>query len=183
MPPSSTSSRLRRISRRWAISPRASCVAAAFQGLWIRWLLAGPSQRTIAIGIVGNLAIVIAWAWTRTVGLPVGPFAGGAEPIGYPDAASVAFELLLVAGLVARWFGSMPGLGRSAAARSVASVAVVPVLGLVLVLTSLATVAIARPRPRRVGKPPGGCPSRPGARRRALTPSPASAQARARAVR
>ena len=122
-------------------------VAAAFQALWIRWLLAGPSQRTITIGIVGNLAIVAAWAWSRTVGLPIGELAWVPEPIGYPDAASVAFELLLVGGLVV---GSVVdrldldlAITRRASMRAVASVAIVPVLGLVLVLTSLATVAIA----------------------------------------
>ena len=69
------------------------------------------------------------------------------EPIGYPDAASVAFELLLVGGLVV---GSVVdrldldlAITRRASMRAVASVAIVPVLGLVLVLTSLATVAIA----------------------------------------
>jgi hypothetical protein len=119
-------------------------VAAAFQGLWVRWCLAGPSQRTIVVGIAGNLAIVAAWAWTRTVGLPIGDLAGMPEPVGFPDGASVAFELALVAGLAGRWLGLH---GRAApslpAARMLASIAVVPALGLVLVLTSLATVAIA----------------------------------------
>ena len=118
-------------------------ISAAFQGVWIRWCLAGPSRRTIAIGVVGNLAIVAAWTWTRTVGLPVGEFAGSPEPVGYPDAASVVFELLLVAGLVVRWLGLDVALSRRSVVRAIASVAVVPVVGLVLVLTSLATVAIA----------------------------------------
>jgi len=118
-------------------------ISAAFQALWVRWCLAGPSRATMAIGIAGNLAIVAAWAWTRTVGLPMGPFAGSAEPIGFPDAASVAFELLLVGGLVARWLDLDLALARRGAARTIASIAVVPVLGLVIVLTSLATVAIA----------------------------------------
>jgi hypothetical protein len=118
-------------------------VAAAFQAAWIRWCLAGPSRSTIAIGIAGNLAIVAAWTWTRTIGLPVGAFAGSPEPVGYPDAASVVFELLLVAGLVVRWLEIDVALSRRSLVRAVASVAVVPVVGLVLVLTSLATIAIA----------------------------------------
>jgi hypothetical protein len=97
----------------------------------------------MAIGIAGNLAIVAAWTWTRTVGLPIGAFAGSAEPVGYPDGASVAFELLLVVGLAARWLGVDVAAARHAAVRVIASVAVVPAISLVLILTSLATVAIA----------------------------------------
>lgn len=77
-------------------------VAAIFQAIWIRWCLAGPSRGTALVGIAGNLAIVAAWAWTRTVGLPFGELAGTPEPAGYPDVASVVFELLLIAGLVGR---------------------------------------------------------------------------------
>jgi hypothetical protein len=118
-------------------------VAAAFQGAWIRWCLAGPSRMTMAMGIAGNIAIVAAWTWTRTVGLPVGEFAGSAEPVGYPDAAAVAFELLLVGGLVIRWLSIDVVLARRSAVRAIASVAVVPVVGLVLLLTSIAALVIA----------------------------------------
>lgn len=118
-------------------------VAAIFQAAWIRWCLAGPSHRTAWIGIAGNLVIVAAWAWTRTVGLPIGELAGVPEPVGYPDAASVVFELILVAGLAARVAGVGAAIERRIDLRTVAAIAVVPVVGLVLVLTSLATVAIA----------------------------------------
>jgi hypothetical protein len=119
--------------------------AAVFQGVWAVVCLSvpsGPSARTRSLGIVVNAAIVLAWAYTRTVGLPVGPFAGSPEPIGFPDAASVTFELLLIAGLLAvrsRSFDAEP----PRAARTIASIAVVPVLGLTILATSLATVAIA----------------------------------------
>jgi hypothetical protein len=116
--------------------------SAAFQAIWVRWCLAGPSRRTIVVGITGNLAIVAAWTWTRTVGLPVGAFAGSPEPVGYPDSASVAFELLIVVGLVIRWLDLDLALARRSVVRAIASVAVVPVLGLVMILTSLAMVAI-----------------------------------------
>jgi hypothetical protein len=118
--------------------------SAAFQALWIRWCLAGPSRGTMVVGIVGNLAIVAAWTWTRTVGLPNGPLAGTPEPIGYPDSASVAFELLIVAGLVIRLLDLDLALARRSVVRAIASVAVVPVLGLVMILTSLAMVAITQ---------------------------------------
>jgi len=128
-------------------------IAAAFQFSWICWCLAGPSRRTIAIGVAGNLAIVAAWTWSRTVGLPLGD-SGSAEPVGYPDALSVGFELLLVGGLVARWFDLDLAAARRTAMRSLASVALVPVLGLVIILTSLATVALAGPDHRASGDQP-----------------------------
>ncbi len=122
-------------------------LAAIFQFAWIRWCLAGPGPKAVTIGIAGNLAIVAAWTWSRTIGLPIGELAGSPEPVGYPDAASVAFELLLVAGLairsVAGRFGFHGDGARQVGFRTMASVALVPIVGLVLVLTSLATVAIA----------------------------------------
>ena len=116
--------------------------AAVFQGAGAVACLPEPSARTRRLGIVGNMAILLAWAYTRTVGLPVGPFAGTPEPIGFPDAAAVTFELLLIAGLVA--MQSRPfDAKHPRAARTLASIAVVPVLGLTILATSLATVAIA----------------------------------------
>lgn len=117
--------------------------AALFQLLWIRWCLAGPSHRAVAVGIAGNVAIIGAWAWTRTVGLPFGELAGVAEPVGYPDAASVLFEVALIGGLFVRALGLDRALAGRAGVRTLASIAVVPTIGLVLVVTSLATLAIA----------------------------------------
>ena len=120
-------------------------LAAGFQGAWARWCLTGPSERIVALGIAGNLAILAAWAWSRTIGLPL---SGGLtqEGVGLPDGAAVAFELVLVAGLIGlaagrRVTGRMTAL--RPVARSVGAIAVVPVVGLVLILTSLATIAIA----------------------------------------
>lgn len=118
-------------------------VAAVLQAAWIRPCLAGPSRRAAVAAIAINGAIVLAWAWSRTAGLPVGPFAGGPEPVGFPDGAAVAFELLLVAGLVPIALGLEVGPPWRRLGREVSSIAIVPVVGLVLVLTSLATVAVA----------------------------------------
>ena len=121
-------------------------VAAAFQAGWTVACLSGPlgpSRRVMAIGMIGNLAIVLAWLYTRTIGLPIGPFAGSAEPVGFPDGASVVFELLLVVALVIRWRDLDLVVSRRAFARTAASIAVVPFVSLVIVLTSLATVAVA----------------------------------------
>jgi hypothetical protein len=117
--------------------------AAVFQGAWAVACLSGPSTRTRRLGIVVNAAIVLAWAYTRTIGLPVGEFAGSPEPIGFPDAATVVFELLLIAGLLLIWARPFDPEPPRVAARTIASIAIVPVLGLTILATSLATVAIA----------------------------------------
>jgi hypothetical protein len=117
--------------------------AAAFQAWWALRARDGLTPRLIDVGIAVNVAIVAAWAWTRSVGLPVGGLAGGPEPVGFPDAVCTAFEVLLVGVLlVARSGLDAAVIGRSWA-RPAASIAVVPVLGLVLVLTSMSAVAIA----------------------------------------
>lgn len=117
-------------------------IAAAFQGAWTVACLARPSRRLVAIGIAGNVALLAAWAWTRTLGLPLPGAPGGPEPIGLADGAAVAFELLLIAGCLARRFDLDLALGRRPGAPTIASIALVPVLGLVLIVTSLATVAL-----------------------------------------
>ncbi|HEV7810746.1 MAG TPA: hypothetical protein VGO64_09105 [Candidatus Limnocylindrales bacterium] len=116
--------------------------SAAFQAWWAVRALGTPSRRLIDLGILVNVAIILTWAWTRTVGLPIGEFAGRAEPVGLPDGASIGFELGLVGLLVVRRLGLDAGLGPRSLGRTLASVAVVPVLGLVIVLTSLSAVAI-----------------------------------------
>lgn len=54
-------------------------------------------------GIVGNLLLVATYALTRTVGIPIGPGAGEAEPVGALDLATqvaeVATMLLLASSL------------------------------------------------------------------------------------
>lgn len=86
--------------------------AAAFQATWAVASLARPSDRLLALGIVGNLALVAAWAWTRAIGLPLVGAAGVPEPIGIADGAAVALEISLVAGAVARLLGLDEPAGR-----------------------------------------------------------------------
>jgi hypothetical protein len=130
-------------------------IAAIFQAAWIRWCLAGPSRNAIAVGIVANVAIVAAWAWTRTVGLPDAAGVLRPEAIGYADAASVVFEVLLVAALVVRWLGVDTRASAIPGARTAASIVIVPALSLVLVVTSLATAAIVTGQDHGL---PGGAP-------------------------
>ena len=56
-----------------------------------------PSRPALAAG--GGVALVAlgAWAWSRTVGLPIGAHAGVPEPIGTADGICVALQLVFVA--------------------------------------------------------------------------------------
>lgn len=129
-------------------------VAAAFQAAWARAWLTRPTRRTAWLGLAGNAAIVVAWAWSRTAGLPFPGQVGAPEPIGLPDGAATVFEVLVVGTLAAhlavhpaateRRLARRVAAGRvQLAARAVVMVGVVPVLGLILLTTSLAAVAIA----------------------------------------
>ena len=55
------------------------------------------TARTLTIGAYANLAIVATWLLSRTLGIPFGPYAFDAEPIGFADAAATIDELLIAA--------------------------------------------------------------------------------------
>lgn len=118
-------------------------VAAVFQAAWAKLWLAGPSPRLALVGLVGNGAIVAGWALTRTLGLGVIGLGAASEPIGLPDGAATVFELLLLIGLLCFRTGLGGIVGRLRAVRELAPIAVVPVVGLVIVVASLSVAAIA----------------------------------------
>ena len=75
--------------------------AGLAQALFAVLVVERPSRLVYAAGALGNLAIVGLWVATRTVGLPLGPDPGEAEPVGTPDVVSTALELIIVAGCAA----------------------------------------------------------------------------------
>lgn len=82
-------------------------VVAVLQVLFALTLVRWPRRGLLVAGIVGNLAIIVLWVWTRTVGIPVfGPGAGETEPVGDLDLASKVAEgglVLLIAVVLWRW--------------------------------------------------------------------------------
>ncbi len=73
-------------------------VVACAQALYALLLLRERSSRLLWAGLLGNLAIIVLWAWTRTVGIPFfGPHAGEVEDIGAIDIVSKVVEALLIA--------------------------------------------------------------------------------------
>jgi hypothetical protein len=71
-------------------------LTAWLQAVWALAYGARPSDRLAWLAIALNVGVVVAWAWSRTIGLPVAPSAGMVEPVGAADAISTAFEVLLV---------------------------------------------------------------------------------------
>lgn len=72
-------------------------IAAVAQALFAAILVKAPTETVFRIGIVGNLAIIVLWIVTRTVGVPVfGPDAGQVEEIGQLDLISKLAEVFLV---------------------------------------------------------------------------------------
>jgi hypothetical protein len=76
----------------------AFVATAIFQIAWAAPASVRLDARTLDIGVAGNGAVVLAWIASRTAGLPFGPHAWLAEPVGAVDATATALELLIVIG-------------------------------------------------------------------------------------
>ena len=85
-------------------------VAATVQGVYGLALLRRPRRSLFIFGIGANLAIVVLYVATRTVGVPFfGPHAGVVEEVGVLDLAATMAELALAIALVALLrFGRRP---------------------------------------------------------------------------
>lgn len=70
------------------------------QLVWPIWLLLRRWRPLVALGALGNGAILALWAVDRIWGLPLGPEHWKPEPVGFGDSVTAAFELLIVAGCV-----------------------------------------------------------------------------------
>jgi hypothetical protein len=70
-------------------------------------VVAGPSRAGAAAAAMTSVLPLLVWAWSRTVGLPIGPDPGTPEAIGLPDCVSAALETvsLLAALLMLRASG------------------------------------------------------------------------------
>ncbi len=125
-------------------------VAAGLQLAWaalaiLRALSLGrhPPSRGVGFlvpsGIAINVAILVAWAVSRSIGLPAGQLPWAPESIGLSDAVASVFEGSLVVGLVAWRRGWRPTLAVKSRAMPLAGAA------LAIALISAGTVAASRP--------------------------------------
>jgi hypothetical protein len=74
-------------------------VVALSQALCAMALLGwGPSRSLLRSSVLLNGSIVVLWAVSRTIGLPLGPGAGTPEEVGAIDVLATIYEVALVAG-------------------------------------------------------------------------------------
>jgi hypothetical protein len=71
-------------------------VSAIAQLTWAGLAILRPRHWVLAAGLAGNLAILVLWAITRTIGIPLGPEAGEVEAVGLLDTITAVFEVALV---------------------------------------------------------------------------------------
>lgn len=74
-------------------------VSAAVQVAWAGLVLRRSSKAWLAIGLLVNFALVLAWVLSRSTGVPVIPGAQDAEPLGFKDVTTAFFELAVVIGV------------------------------------------------------------------------------------
>ncbi len=113
---------------------------AWFQVLWAAAYLVRPSGRLARAAVVVNAAVVVVWAWSRTVGLPIGPGPGSTEAVGFADVLSSSLETLLVLGLLSVGTPLAARAGRRPA-RWGAVVVVVACLVIAATLVAMAALA------------------------------------------
>jgi hypothetical protein len=85
----------------WWLTGMFFLTIAVFQLGWVLLVLLRPSALVYLAGAIVNALIVLTWIVSRTTGVPVGPEAGEAEAVGFPDMLSTAVEVALVVILVA----------------------------------------------------------------------------------
>ena len=100
----------------WWVAGVGFASIALFQAIWAAMYPVRPSRSLRLVAIVVNVGIVGLWLVTRLVGLPIGPDAWQAEPVGGVDLIASALEI----GLVGVLLISMPS--RRTARRGVTSV-------------------------------------------------------------
>jgi hypothetical protein len=117
-------------------------VVAAAQLAWGAVALVRAPRWWLALGAVGNLVVAATWVASRTVGLPVGEYAGVTLPVGFADGLATALEAVTVAGaawLLVRGRGPVRSPARSPGA-TVAAAVLVGALALVGVLAQAGAI-------------------------------------------
>lgn len=81
-----------------------------FQALWSVGYLLVPVRPLAWLAIGINVATLLLWTWTRTLGLPFGPDPGVPEAVGIPDILAGILELSLVIGLLGARSSTAPAI-------------------------------------------------------------------------
>jgi hypothetical protein len=112
------------------------------QLIWPLLVLFRPTRPLLLLGAVGNLLIVALWGVDRTWGLPIGPEHWKPETLGFADAASSSFEILLALGALALLAPSLRAQAYPRPSRGVALLLIVAV-GTPTVLGLLSAMGVA----------------------------------------
>jgi hypothetical protein len=112
---------------------------AAAQLAWGAVALVRAPRWWLALGAVGNLLVVATWVVSRTVGLPVGEYAGVTLPVGVADGLATALEAVTAAGAV--WLLVRGRAPARSPARSVGATVATAVLVGALALTGVLSQA------------------------------------------
>ncbi len=131
----------------WVPYGVAFACLAWFQLLWAAAYLVRPARSWARAAIVVNLAVIVVWAWSRTIGLPIGPQPGSTEPVGFADTLSSGLEALLVLGLVLR--GTT--LGARVARQPARWATTVALLTVVVFVATMVALAALAPAPTSMG--------------------------------
>jgi hypothetical protein len=108
------------------------------QLVWAAAVVVRPERAVVAVGALGNAAIIVLWVVSRTAGLPLGPEAGSPEAVGVADVAATALEGMIL--LTTVWYLARPTVRRPA---SSAFTLIVAVWAAVIVAVALADHASA----------------------------------------
>jgi hypothetical protein len=73
-------------------------VVAAAEIVWGLVALFRAPRWWLVLGVLGNAAVVTTWVVSRTVGLPVGPYAHEVLPVGYADVLATIFGVVTIIG-------------------------------------------------------------------------------------
>jgi len=104
---------------------------SVIEGVLAAALLLAPARRAWpAAAVFASIATIGVWAWSRTIGVPIGPEAGYPESVGRADAIATLLEGLTAAVLAPAVLrrprqGRPPNLGRRAQRSTAAAVAAV----------------------------------------------------------
>ena len=88
-------------------------VVTLLQAMWSVMIYSDPlNRRYLVAGAIGNVALIVVWAITRTIGVPVGP-QSGPEAVGVIDVLSKLDELaavVCIATVLVHLRGSRPSI-------------------------------------------------------------------------
>ena len=132
-------------------------VAGVFQLAWAASVATRDSRRALAVGGLLSLAFAGVWALSRTVGLPLGPDAFHAEPVGLADLVCCALEVPV--GLVALALARDSRTLLVPLSRGIAAISAVALL--TIGTTTTTALAAAGPHHHADSAPAAGCPAQP----------------------